>query len=598
MLAFVIVGNFRRGLLVVLFAVATHTGLARGADTMGIGTVGGGKGVLHLELDSSEAVRGGQTGLEIFAEIERGWHINGHEPTDPFLIPTEVKFTPPPGISIDPLNYPRPDRKRFAFAKGKELLVYEGKVGITTALNVPADFVGSRARITAVMRYQACNDSTCLPPAAASAELLVPISETAAAPPAAGRPPLPAGGGASGTGFDVGAWLARRGLVLTLLAVGLLGLGLNLTPCVYPLISTTVAYFGAQARHREGRVIILATMYVFGITLSFSVLGVAAALSGGVFGAALQRPAVLLFIAAVLIALALSSFGVYQLQPPSWLMRRVSGTGRGAGGALFMGATMGVVAAPCIGPVVLGLLVFVGSQRSILLGLALFFALGLGMGLPYLLLATAAGSLKALPRSGEWLVWMERLFGVMLLALAGYFITPLLPAFASRLLLPVLIGAGGLYLGFIDRSGHHLRYFRPLQRVTGVVALIAAVWLGMPQRAESSIRWQPFSGEGVESAHDAGRPVIIDFVADWCIPCHEMDQTTFADPKVRAEAERFEMFRADITQETDDNTELTDRYRVRGVPTIIVLDDAGTEVKRLAGYTGGEELLQVMRNVH
>ena len=598
MLAFVIVGNFRRGLLVVLFAVATHTGLARGADTMGIGTVGGGKGVLHLELDSSEAVRGGQTGLEIFAEIERGWHINGHEPTDPFLIPTEVKFTPPPGISIDPLNYPRPDRKRFAFAKGKELLVYEGKVGITTALNVPADFVGSRARITAVMRYQACNDSTCLPPAAASAELLVPISETAAAPPAAGRPPLPAGGGASGTGFDVGAWLARRGLVLTLLAVGLLGLGLNLTPCVYPLISTTVAYFGAQARHREGRVIILATMYVFGITLSFSVLGVAAALSGGVFGAALQRPAVLLFIAAVLIALALSSFGVYQLQPPSWLMRRVSGTGRGAGGALFMGATMGVVAAPCIGPVVLGLLVFVGSQRSILLGLALFFALGLGMGLPYLLLATAAGSLKALPRSGEWLVWMERLFGVMLLALAGYFITPLLPAFASRLLLPVLIGAGGLYLGFIDRSGHHLRYFRPLQRVTGVVALIAAVWLGMPQRAESSIRWQPFSGEGVESAHDAGRPVVIDFVADWCIPCHEMDQTTFADPKVRAEAERFEMFRADITQETDDNTELTDRYRVRGVPTIIVLDDAGTEVKRLAGYTGGEELLQVMRNVH
>lgn len=598
MLAFVIVGNFRRGLLVVLFAVATHTGLARGADTMGIGTVGGGKGVLHLELDSSEAVRGGQTGLEIFAEIERGWHINGHEPTDPFLIPTEVKFTPPPGISIDPLNYPRPDRKRFAFAKGKELLVYEGKVGITTALNVPADFVGSRARITAVMRYQACNDSTCLPPAAASAELLVPISETAAAPPAAGRPPLPAGGGASGTGFDVGAWLARRGLVLTLLAVGLLGLGLNLTPCVYPLISTTVAYFGAQARHREGRVIILATMYVFGITLSFSVLGVAAALSGGVFGAALQRPAVLLFIAAVLIALALSSFGVYQLQPPSWLMQRVSGTGRGAGGALFMGATMGVVAAPCIGPVVLGLLVFVGSQRSILLGLALFFALGLGMGLPYLLLATAAGSLKALPRSGEWLVWMERLFGVMLLALAGYFITPLLPAFASRLLLPVLIGAGGLYLGFIDRSGHHLRYFRPLQRVTGVVALIAAVWLGMPQRAESSIRWQPFSGEGVESAHDAGRPVVIDFVADWCIPCHEMDQTTFADPKVRAEAERFEMFRADITQETDDNTELTDRYRVRGVPTIIVLDDAGTEVKRLAGYTGGEELLQVMRNVH
>ncbi len=601
MLAFVIVSNFRRGLLVVLFAVASHAGLALGSNT--IADAGSGKVVLHLKLDTPEAVRGGQTGLEILAEIEPGWHINGHKPTDPFLIPTEVKFTPPPGISVDALNYPQPDRKRFAFAKDKELLVYQGKVGITAALNVPAEFVGARARIAAMLRYQACNDSTCLPPASASAELLVPVSETTAAPAAGGPLPLPAGGGAAGTraagtGFDVGAWLARRGLVLTLLAVGLLGLGLNLTPCVYPLISTTVAYFGVQARHRDRGVIILAMIYVFGITLSFSVLGVAAALSGGVFGAALQRPPVLLFIAAVLVALALSSFGVYHLQPPPWLMRRVSGAGRGAGGALFMGATMGMVAAPCIGPVVLGLLVFVGSQRSILLGFELFCALGLGMGLPYLLLATAAGSIKALPRSGEWLVWVERLFGVMLLALAGYFITPLLPASASRLLLPALIGVGGLYLGFIDRSGRHLCYFRPLQRATGVVALIAAVWLGMPQRAESAIRWQPFSGEGVAVARDAGRPVIVDFVAEWCIPCYEMDQTTFADPKVRVEAERFEMFRADITQETDDNTKLTDRYAVRGVPTLIVLDDAGTEVKRFVGYTGGEELLQVMRNVH
>ncbi|MFQ5667380.1 MAG: protein-disulfide reductase DsbD domain-containing protein, partial [Candidatus Binatia bacterium] len=134
------------------------------------------KVTVHLQLDKPEAVRGGQTGLEIIAQIQRGWHINGHEPNEPFLIPTEVKFTLPPGVSTDTLNYPRPDQHEFAFAPGKNLLVYEGKVGITSALNVPADFLGSRVRIEAALRYQACNDSTCAPPASAVAELVVPVS--------------------------------------------------------------------------------------------------------------------------------------------------------------------------------------------------------------------------------------------------------------------------------------------------------------------------------------------------------------------------------------------------------------------------------------
>src|SRR5262245_14714318 len=136
----------------------------------------GNKITLSLELDTPAAVRGGQTGLVVWADVERGWHINAHKPNDSFLIPTEASFTLPLGISTDTVNYPRPDRHTFAFAPGKELLVYEGKVGITTALNVPADFIGTRIRIEAALRYQACNDTTCLPPASVSAELLVPIS--------------------------------------------------------------------------------------------------------------------------------------------------------------------------------------------------------------------------------------------------------------------------------------------------------------------------------------------------------------------------------------------------------------------------------------
>lgn len=551
----------------------------------------GNKVVLSLELDHPEVVRGGQTGLDIFAVIERGWHINGHKPEDAFLVPTEVKFTLPPGISTDTLNYPRPDRKTFAFAPDKQLLVYEGKVGITTALNVPADFAGTRVRIEAVMRYQACNDSTCLPPATATAELVVPVA-AAAAPDVPTDTPKP-----SGSGLDVGAWIRTRGLIVTLLLVMLLGLGLNLTPCVYPLISVTVAYFGTQGHHHRVHVAAFAALYVLGITITFSAVGVVAALSGGVFGAALQKPAVVLFIAAVLVVLALSCFGVYQLQPPAWLMQRVSRSTHGAVGALFMGLTMGIVAAPCIGPVALGLVLFVGSQQNAWLGFQLFFALGLGMGFPYLGLALAAGSIKALPRSGEWLVWVERFFGVMLLGLAAYFVTPLLPKTMGRLLVPALVGLGGIYLGFIDRSGRGLRSFRAVKRLTGIAAVAIAVWAALPQRAESAIRWQPFDLRSVAAAQDAARPALVDFMAEWCIPCHEMERTTYVDPAVRREAARFEMFKADITQEGDDTSDLVDRYEVHGVPTVIFFDSAGAEVRRLVGYVGPAEMLGAMRAV-
>ncbi|MFI5396355.1 MAG: cytochrome c biogenesis protein CcdA [Candidatus Binatia bacterium] len=550
---------------------------------------------VRLQLDSEEAVRGGQTGLEILPEIEPGWHINAHKPIESYLIPTEVSLSLPSGVSADTLNYPRPDRKAFTFAQGKELLVYEGRLGISTALNVPADFEGTRLRIGAMLRYQACNDVTCLPPATASAKLIVPVSATVVAPqaaPAAKR--VPEQGEAV---FDAGSWLTRHGLGTTLLLVALLGLGLNLTPCVYPLISVTVAYFGAQGRRREAHVAALAAIYVLGIALSFSVAGVTAALSGGLFGAVLQKPPVLLFIAAALVVLALSSFGLYHLQPPAWALRRVSGSVHGAFGSFFMGLTMGVVAAPCVGPVVLGLLLFVGSRQDGLLGFELFAALGLGMGLPYLGLAMAAGSIKALPRSGQWLVWVERVFGVVLLGLAAYLVEPLLPKVVSRLLLPGLAAAGGIYLGFIDQSGFSMPYFIWFKRLGGVAAVVIAAWAVMPPWAESRIAWRPFEVASLEGARNNGRPAVVDFLADWCVPCREMEHTTFRDPHVRQQAERFAMFKADITRDSEDADEIVGRYRIRGVPTVLVFDSSGLEVQRLIGYIGPEEMAKAMHGV-
>lgn len=548
---------------------------------------------LSLRLEREPVAPGSVVRLTAVAAIVPGWHINAHRPNEEFLIPTELTFELPPGVTTSSVEYPDPEEHSFAFAPGKVLLVYDGDVGMAAALAIPADSSESRLRIGAALRYQACNDTTCLPPRTVRADLSVAVGDSKAA--AASGPA--AAGLMGGVGIDFEGWFADRGLLLTLALVFLLGVGLNLTPCVYPLISVTIAYFGTQAKQNAAGVMRLAAAYVLGITLTFSAVGVAAAFSGGIFGAALQRPPVLIFIATVLTLLALSSFGLYQLQPPAWLLQRAGGAAQGTAGAIFMGSTMGLVAAPCVGPVVIGLLLFVGSQQSVSLGVGLFFALGLGLGLPYLGLAAAAGSLRSLPRSGDWLLWVERLFGFVLLGMALFFVLPLLPAPLRPWPLPALMAAAGFYLGFVDRAGDRLPRFRSFQRLAGVAVMAAAVWFAWPRAVESKMPWRPLDLAEVERVARAGRPAVIDFVADWCIPCHEMEATTWSDPRVLAEAGRFVMFKADITKEDQATGELVQHFRVLGVPTVIYLDEEGRELGRRVGYVGPDEMLAEMQRI-
>src|SRR5439155_25550914 len=301
-----------------------------------------------------------------------------------------------------------------------------------------ADAVPLRARL----RYQACNDSRCLPPRTLE---LVARSGARAAGAVDGRAATLAGG-------RVGDWIEQSGYALTFLWVAFLGLALNLTPCVYPLISVTIAFFGGSTG-AVGRPVVRAVAYVLGICLTFSALGVAAALTGSMFGAALQRPAVLAATAMVLVLLAASNLGLYTLRVPSPLLQRVGRVGEGIPGAFFMGLTMGIVAAPCIGPIVVALLLFVGARQSVALGFALFFTLAVGMGTPYVALAAAAGRFRRLPRAGAWLEWIERAFAFLLLCLAVYFLVPLLRPATVRAAYAFVGVAAGIVLGFLSGGG-------------------------------------------------------------------------------------------------------------------------------------------------
>jgi thioredoxin:protein disulfide reductase len=518
--------------------------------------------------------------------VAAGYHVNAHRPDEEFLIPTVLTLTAR-DVTFGEPQYPTPVARRFEFAGEKPMLVYDGK------FDVVAD---ARPRPTTPvelsLRYQACDDQRCLPPATVRATI---APGDAAASASATDPQAPSlRVGRAPDDSLVTRWLTGASLPGALFITLLLGLTLNLTPCVYPLVSVTIGYFGSQTQTRSPWP--LACAYVLGITLSFAVLGVSAALFGGLFGAPLQHPAVLVGLALLMTVLAGASFGLYEIRAPAALVNRVGGASTGLGGALLMGLTMGIVAAPCIGPVILGLLVYVGSLRDAVLGFLLFFALGLGMGLPYLLLASAAGAIRKLPRSGEWLAWVNRLFGTLLLGMALYFVSPLLEDSVLEVVVPLYLAAAAVYLGFVERSARGVRWFVHARRAFGLVVLVLAAWVALPSaQARDGIRWQPLSPAGLEAARSAGRPAIVEFAADWCLPCLEMKRTTFVNPDVTREAGRFVTLVADVTESSPRNDALLAEFGVIGVPTIIFYGRDGNEVDRLVGFVGAAQFRAAMR---
>jgi len=514
------------------------------------------------------AVSGGK--LVATVTIDDGWHVQAHQPRDEFLIPTVLTVAPPAGATIGEISYPTPTEHTLSFSE-EPLLLYEGTVELTAPLTGTPS-----GPVKAKLRFQACNDSTCLPPKTLELE----------AAPAAERD-------ASAAGADVGQWIAEWGYGLTFLWVALLGLALNLTPCVYPMISVTVAYFGGRTGLGGRQSVVHAVIYVLGICTAFSALGVTAAMTGSLFGAALQNKAVLGGIALLMVGLALSNFGLYQLRMPSAVMRAAGRVGEGALGAFFMGCTMGVVGAPCIGPVVAALLLYVGSQQSAWLGFSLFFTLGLGMGLPYVGLALVADRLRRLPRGGPWLIWMERLFGFVLLGLALHFATPLLPDAAVRIAWAGLLVTAGIVLGLLgEMPSVPARWMRAVAGVAvaafGIAGLVSA-------EGGALIAWQPYSEPALEAATAAGRPVLIDFQAEWCLPCRKMEQTTFRDPEVVRASRDFAALIADVTEQDETSEALMQRYSVPGVPTYVLLGRDGRERARFVGYVEADVLLEGMR---
>jgi thiol:disulfide interchange protein DsbD len=552
----------------------------------------------------------GSTGyVAITARIAEGWHINANKPLESYLIPSVLDVQASPGIEIVRILYPAPVVRKLEVSETK-MAVYDSVVVFGAIVRIGENVQPGAYRVAATLGYQGCNNLTCVEPSSAWADDTLRVGTSGEAveqldeatfdrPPFVGDDGNPVGlESAPSSAVDFGKMVAERGLALTFLFIFVFGLGLSLTPCIYPVIPITISYFGGQAGGRSSRVFLLAVLYVFGMSITYSVLGTIAAMTGSLFGAALQNPFVVLFLAAVLIALALSMFGLWEIRMPTFLARRTGTARQGYAGAVVMGLTMGIIAAPCIGPAVLGLLTYVGQVGKPFLGFLMFFALAWGIGLPFLILGMLSGSIQRLPRSGDWMVWVRKIFGFILLAMALYFVRNLLSARLAAVGYAVIAIAGGIYLGWIDRATGAGRGFRALKRAVGVAGLALGVAFlvvpalrGGPGEVPRGIAWLPFDDQIVVNAARDGKPVVIDFTATWCYYCKELDKKTFSDRDAMRIAQSLITLRVDLTKSGAAGKKTKNEYGVRGLPTIIFINGSGTEIKelRVQGFIGASE---------
>ena len=392
---------------------------------------------------------------------------------------------------------------------------------------------------------------------------------------------------------------AGPGIWFTLLAIFLGGLALNLTPCIYPLIPITVSYFGGKSESIRGHTIVHGILYIFGLAVTNSLLGLFAALSGGMLGFALQIPLVLIIVAGIMVAMALSFFGLWELRLPIWLTRPASKNYAGFLGTFFMGLTLGIVAAPCLGPFILGLLIYVGQRGEPFLGFLYFFVLSIGLGLPLAVLAVFSGAIARLPRSGEWMLWIRRLMGWVLMGMAAFMIAPVVShLFGRHWLLAGVSAAAGIHLGWLDKTGGTLRIFPYLKKAVGIAMVCGGIlYLVLATQHVGGIEWRPYDESILAKAVEEKKPVIIDFYADWCRPCVVMEKEVFTDPEVVKLSRNVITMRLDLTNVKSFHDEVMRRYEIRGIPTAVFIDGQGVEERslRAVGAVDKSEFLKRLR---
>lgn len=535
---------------------------------------------------------------------------------------------PAGAIAGDPV-FPRGEVK-YDPTFEKDMEVYHDGV----AIRLPLAEVGAAVALT--VTSQGCADAgLCYPPMQSTARLLPAGAgyEVDAGAPQRGAGTLQGWLQAGDTGLAQGiadsGWLQAAGVFFVL------GLLLSLTPCVLPMVPILSALIlgrggGQDAVHPASRWrgLGLAAAYVLGMSVVYTAVGIAAGLSGLGLAAWLQTPWVLGLFAALLALFALAMFDVYTLQLPAGLQSRLSERaaripGGRAAGALLMGAVSALIVGPCVAAPLAGALLYISQTRDVVLGGAALFAMAWGMGVPLLLVGASSGAL--LPRAGAWMETVKRLFGLLLLATAWWMLMPVLASWAQMLGWALLAAFAAVLLRAFEPLPQPAGLARMAGKALGLFLALLAVVLVVGVASGGRDPLQPLShlaGSGrtqagalagteavrfarIRSSAEldavlarADRPVMLDFYADWCVACKEMERFTFSDPAVAAQMSRMLLLQADVTANDAQDRELLRRFRLFGPPGIVFFAPGGRELpERVVGFQGADRFGAVLTRV-
>jgi thiol:disulfide interchange protein DsbD len=477
---------------------------------------------------------------------------------------------------------------------------------------------------------QGCWDAgICYPPMTQEAKVMLAslgnsVSSSApapdAVPPAPTSAAAPSDTNASDESGRIAQLLKGSGFWVAIASFFGFGLLLSLTPCVFPMIpilSGIIVNQGYAVSH--ARAFILSLAYVLGMAVTYAAVGVAAGFSGTLLSAALQNVWVLGAFALVFVALSFSMFGFYELQLPTALQSKLSDTANHQGGSLgaiaLMGALSALIVGPCVAAPLAGALLYIAQTRDAVLGGSALFAMALGMGLP--LLAVGVFSRSLLPKAGPWMEAVKKFFGVLLLAVALWLVSPVLPSWAVMLGWATLLIVPAIYLHALDPLPPHAGSWHRFWKGIGVAMLFygAALLAGLLGGSRDPLQPLGFLRGGSAAAvaptptfekvktvteldariAAATKPVMLDFYADWCVSCKEMEKFTFSDPAVAAKMKEFVLLKADVTANNDDDKALLKRFSLFGPPGIIFFRD-GTEIVnlRVVGYQPAEQFLPTL----
>lgn len=412
---------------------------------------------------------------------------------------------------------------------------------------------------------------------------------------------------------------------LWLIIAGFFGFGLLLsfTPCVLPMIPILSSIIVGGKKFSRLHTFNLSLAYTLGMALTYTLMGVAAGLSGQMLSAALQNAWALGFGALIFVLLALSMFGFYELQLPSAFESRIATlTNRIKGGHFFgvflMGALSALILSPCVAAPLAAALLYISQTHDVLLGGSALFALSMGMGVPLLLLGASAGDL--LPRAGAWMNAVRNFFGVVMLAMAVWLVSPLLPVAVQLLLWAALLIVPAIYMHAVDALPANAHKWLKFWKGVAIIMLVLGITLLIGAMSGAKSPLQPLAGlrgavaetqvshlpfqpvktvaeleEKIQAS--AGKLVMLDFYADWCVACKEMELFTFSDPRVQARLRNAVLLQADVTQNSTDDAELLKRFNLFGPPGIIFFDGNGEELTqmRVIGFQNADKFLQNLK---